>query len=150
VGIVVFEEQAICSVVQAFEELLPGYLRDLTNQSIDKLELPMLTIDDEYVDPESMKVYPGACIWVDDSREEIKHRIVSFSTVTLTIMTAVTGYHGDKRSYRYHAAIREVLKEKQCEIGLVDISGRVFYRPVAKDANFLKIAETQVSIQVNE
>jgi hypothetical protein len=149
----VLEERAVSAIVNYLKETLPDMLARLEAERPD-MDLPMFKkIEDEYIDPNSVMndELPFACVFVDDSEDETKDRALDMNTCSVRIMSLYKGRLASKKTYRYNAAIREVIQGNRA-IGAprcrATVLKRMYYTPIMRGNIEVRVAETYLEVKM--
>lgn len=149
----VLEERAVSAIVNYLKETLPDMLARLEAERPD-IDLPMFKkIEDEYIDPNSVMndELPFACVFVDDSEDETKDRALDMNTCSVRIMSLYKGRLASKKTYRYNAAIREVIQGNRA-IGAprcrATVLKRIYYTPIMRGNIEVRVAETYLEVKM--
>lgn len=149
----VLEERAVSAIVNYLKETLPDMLARLEAERPD-IDLPMFKkIEDEYIDPNSVMndELPFACVFVDDSEDETKDRALDMNTCSVRIMSLYKGRLASKKTYRYNAAIREVIQGNRA-IGAprcrATVLKRMYYTPIMRGNIEVRVAETYLEVKM--
>jgi len=149
----VLEERAVSAIVKYLKDTLPDMLARLEAERPD-IDLPMFKkIEDEYIDPNSVMndELPFACVFVDDSEDETKDRALDMNTCSVRIMSLYKGRLASKKTYRYNAAIREVIQGNR-SIGAprcrATVLKRMYYTPIMRGNIEVRVAETYLEVKM--
>lgn len=145
--IYVIEEDFIKQVSDRIKSRLQSYLTQLENQFSDGIKLLMPKIEMELFNPIEMPSYPAMSIYVPNRRKVREHRIMFRTTVEIKILLVVRGNHGEKKSYRYMAALGVIAESLFCEIGTVEEPEVKYFDPISSGTEWIKISEMTVTIE---
>jgi len=143
----VIEEEILTLIMSTLKTSLQAALKKVQNQYDDMLPLPMPELYDYFVDPAAMKSYPGLSVSCQKNDELRTNRTSFRSRLSYSLLLVINSDHGEKKAYRYMAALKETLRKLNCVAGVVNFDSVVYFMPLSSETGWVKIAEMVMSVE---
>lgn len=146
----IIEEAIIDAVILCITNDLPVELvainLDLGLDVNHELKTFRRIFDDE-ISPLIMDPYPSACVWVDDSDDDIKDRAVTLNVSSIKVLCAWIG-HG-RVGYRYGAALTSMFLKNPTlngKVGRCRVVQRKYFSPVVEGDTEVRVAMLDLEV----